>query len=59
MYVTMALATPTFYTTEQLTKIDRQFAHPSAEKLYQLLRRARTEDTTMETLAVIEVISKM
>ena len=32
--------------------------HPSAAKLYDLLKRARPEDTTPETLEVLEDISR-
>ncbi len=35
-----------FYTLAQLAKFYRQFAHPSADKLYNILRRARPEDTS-------------
>lgn len=58
VYVPMALAIPILYTMEQVTKIYSQFAHPSPEKLYQLLRRARRKYTTPEKLAVLEGIAK-
>lgn len=37
------------FTTQQLTKLHRQFFHPSSEKRYNLLRKVRPEDTTPET----------
>jgi len=47
----------TFYTQQQLTKLHRQFSHPSAGKLYRLLQRARPEDTTPETLKELKELS--
>ena len=35
-----------FYTTAQLKELQKQFAHPSAQKLYQLLKGATINDVT-------------
>ena len=58
VYVAMSIATPLFYSTEQLRKLHRQFAHPSTDKLYKLLRRARPEDTSPETFATLQELAR-
>ena len=39
-------------------KLHKQFAHPSAQKLYNLLKRSRPEDTIPETLRILEGLAK-
>ena len=39
----------TFYSTQQVRKLHRQFAHPSSVKLYNLLRKAGLEAVTSNT----------
>ena len=48
-YLPIAVNIPVHFTRTQLQKQHRQFFHPTAEKLYNLLRRSRPEDTTTET----------
>ena len=50
LYSSMCFSVSTFYITVQLWKLHRNFAHPSAEKLYNLLERAGLESVTSETL---------
>ena len=45
-----------FYTTTQLEKMHRQFAHPSASKLFNLLKRAGTEAVDAKTFKRIRDI---
>ena len=47
----------TFYTTAQLQKMHRQFAHPSAGKLYSLLKQAGLEAVDCSTLKQLEEIT--
>ncbi len=44
------------YTRVELGKLHRRFAHPSAEKLFNLLRRAQPDNLTPETRRVLEDI---
>ena len=57
-YVPLRIDTPTYFTRSQLHKLHRQFFHPSAEKLYNLLNRSRPEETTPKTLEILKDISK-
>ena len=43
IYVQMHLPSCNFYTTQQLVKLHRQFAHSSSTRLYNLLKRACIE----------------
>jgi len=56
-YVALSTSHPTLFTRTQLQKLHRQFFHPSAEKLYNLLRRSRPADTTPATRKVLEDIT--
>ncbi len=47
-----------FFTRALFTKLHRQFAHPAATRLYNLLRRAQPEETSAETLGVLEDLTK-
>ncbi len=59
LYSRMSFPSFTFYTSVQLHKLHRQFAHPSAEKLYNLLQRAGLEAVTPETLERLkEIVAK-
>lgn len=46
------------FTRAQLTKMHRQFFHPSSEKLFKLLKRAQPGDATPETLKTLDDINK-
>jgi len=56
-YVALSISHPTYFTRTQLQKLHRQFFHPSAEKLYNLLRRTRPENTTPATRKMLEDIT--
>lgn len=58
VYADMSTPVITFFNRQQLVKLHRQFCHPSADKLYRLLKRGRPNDTTPETLKILEDISK-
>ena len=47
-----------YFTTTQVVKLHDQFAHPSAEKHYKMLKRARPEETAPETMRQLEELSK-
>ena len=49
LYAKMCFPRHVFYTTAQLQKLHRQFAHPSAEKLYNLIKRAGIEAVNSKT----------
>ena len=46
------------FTRSQLGKLHKQFFHPSAEKLFNLLKKARLEETTAEALRILQDLSK-
>lgn len=46
-----------FYTQEELRKLHRNFSHPSADKLYSLLKMARPWETDEGTRRILEEIS--
>ena len=47
-----------YFTRTQLNYLHKQFFHPSATKLYNLIKKARPEEVTPETLSILEDISK-
>jgi transposase InsO family protein len=47
----------TMFSTAQLQKLHRQFFHPSADKLYNLLKRSRPKDANEETRALLKMIT--
>ena len=47
-----------FYTRNQLEHLHRHFIHPSAQKIYELLRKASIEDLPSDTLNTLKEISK-
>lgn len=46
------------FTRAQLGRLHRQFFHPSASKLFPLLKKACAQDVTPETLKILQHISK-
>ena len=50
VYADMGFTNKMYFTSTQLKHLHRQFCHPSSDKLYKLLKRARPEDTSPETL---------
>ena len=57
-YVPFDVGTQNFFTRAQLHKLQRQFFHPSAIRLFNLLKRARPEHATPETREILEEISR-
>lgn len=47
----------TMYTKTELTRIQKQFYHPHAERIYNLLKQAEDPDATPETLKELESIT--
>lgn len=47
-----------FYSRQQLERLHRHFVHPSARKLYELLKKAHIEDLPAETLDTLKDISE-
>ncbi len=58
LYEKMDLDVPVFFTRDQLSKLHRQFHHPSSEKLFKLLSRSRPDEATPETLEILKDINK-
>ena len=50
LYAAMSFPQYLFYSTVQLEKMHRQFAHPSASKLFNLLKRAGTQAVDAQDL---------
>lgn len=46
------------FSRAELAKLHRQFYHPPAEKLFELLNRTRPDDTTPKTLEVLKGLSR-
>ena len=46
------------FTRSELVKLHRQFKHPSAEKLYNLLKRSKVADVDSDTRRLLEEITK-
>ena len=59
VYVEMDCSTSMMFTRSRLTKFHKQFFHPSAEKLFNLLKRRRPEETSFETLEVLQELSNV
>ena len=59
LYADIDCSVPMYITRLQLQRLNRQFAHPSATKLFNLLSRARPKDATPETRRILEDIGKM
>ena len=56
LYALMSFPESIFYTNAQLLKLHRNFAHPSAQKLYKLCERAGLEMVASETLERLKTI---
>ena len=46
------------FTRSQLGRLHKQFFHPSAEKLLNMLKKARPEETTLKILSVLQDLTK-
>lgn len=58
LYAQMDFGVQIFFSKAQLLKIHRHFNHPSANKLFNLIKKARPEHATNETLEILKNISK-
>lgn len=58
VYAKMDCPTSLLFTRSPLHKINRKFFYPSPVKLSNLLRRSRPEETTPETLNILQDLSK-
>ena len=58
LYAPMDHPAPILFTRTQLGRLHRQFFHPSATKLFNLLKRSRPGDTTPETLKTLKELSQ-
>lgn len=58
LYAKMECAIPIHITKMQLARLHRQFSHPSTDKLFNLIRKARPEDATPETRRLLDEIVK-
>lgn len=56
VYSRMSLPDRVFFTWEQLRNLHRQFAHPSVEKLCKLLKIAKGDCVTPDTLKVLQYL---
>ena len=56
LYVPLSTPIQLFYTMAQLGKLHKQFAHPSAIKLFNLLKSAGTRAVTSKTLEKLEYL---
>lgn len=57
LYAPLQLPNITNFTRVQLQKLHRQFFHPSPDKLFNLIKKARPEHATTETRAALEDIT--
>ena len=46
-----------FYAMKRLRKLHKQFAHPNADKLYNLLKIAGLEGVNLQTLKILEDVT--
>lgn len=58
IYALMGFPQLTFFSDSQLEKMHRQFRHASPDKLYKLLKRARPEEVSSETLQTLGDLTK-
>lgn len=58
VYVPFDRESRCLFTRAQLHKLHKQFFHPSATKLFNLMKRARPEHATPETLEILKDISR-
>lgn len=56
--VEMMLSTPKFYTKSQIYKLQRQYDHPYAEKLFNLLEKGKPKEVTPTTLSTLKKLEK-
>jgi len=56
LYAKMSFPKSMFYTVKELEKLHRQFAHPSVEKLYNLLKTAGLDAVDSSTHQILEEI---
>lgn len=57
LYVDMDISTSMFFTKPQISRLHRQFYHPSVQKLFNILKRARPNELISETLETLKDLS--
>ena len=57
-YVPIHFSIAVHFTRTQLHKLHKKFSHPSADKLYNLLKRSRPEDTSPKTREILEDLTR-
>ena len=57
LYAQMNFPSSTFYTEQQLHRLERQFAHPSVDKLYNLLKSAGIKAVNTSTREILKDIA--
>ena len=57
MFVDMSCPRSVNFTRAQLEKLHKNFFHPSVEKLFNLIKRARPDEATQETRQILEEVS--
>lgn len=58
LYVGMRFGTRAYFKKAQLSRLHRNFFHPSVSKLFNLIKRARPEHATEETRRILEDIAR-
>lgn len=58
VYAKMSFACGTFFARSQLLKLHQQFFYPSVQNLFNLLRKAWPDEATLETLSVLEHLTR-
>ena len=58
LFARMDCPTPIYLTKMQLNRLHKQFSHPSATKLFNVIARARPLDATPATRKILEEIGK-
>lgn len=46
------------FSRQQLQKLHRRFSHPSADRLYKMLKNARPDETSQNTLDILENLTR-
>lgn len=57
IYADMRFPVLTFFTKQELSKLHRQFCHPSSDKLLQLLKKGRPNDVDSDTKKILDEIA--
>ena len=58
VHIEMDCSSSVMFTRSQLGKLHKQFFYLSAEKIFNMLKKARSEEATTETLEILQDLSK-